>query len=300
MSEPSIRIERGESVSGPRELTPSRQGSSQGARRGPTGRPRSIAPKRRGLNPRQAIELTIVVVAILLIWEGAVRYLQIKPYLLPAPSAIWQAGWESRRWLLQHLLATLQTTVTGFGVALGLAGLLALAMHWAPPVARILQPITVVSQTLPTAITAPLLLIWVGFSFTTKVVAAVLNAFFPILVALYDGLRRPDPDAALLFAAAGASRWQRFWKLELPGALPALLSGMRVGMVSALTGAVVGEWIVGKDGLGFWAKSMASQLETAETFAAVALTSLLGISLYLLLGLIERFLLAWQRPLGRP
>lgn len=241
-------------------------------------------------------ELLVALVLFLVLWEGAVRWLQIKPYLLPAPSAVWEAGWESRTFLLRHLLATLQATLSGFGVALGLAGVLALAMHWAPPVARILQPITVLSQTLPTAITAPLLLIWVGFSFTTKVVAAVLNAFFPILVALYDGLRRPDPDAALLFAAAGASRWQRFWKLELPGAVPALLSGMRVGMVSALTGAVVGEWIVGKDGLGFWAKSMASQLETADTFAAVALTSLLGITLYLLLGLLERLLLAWQNP----
>jgi putative hydroxymethylpyrimidine transport system permease protein len=251
---------------------------------------------RRPRRGRQIAELLLGVVALLLLWEGAVRWLRVKPYLLPAPTAIWAAGWESRRFLLQHLLATLQTTVTGFGVALGLAGLLALTMHWAPPVARLLQPLTVVSQTLPTAITAPLLLIWVGFSFTTKVVAAVLNAFFPILVALYDGLRRPDPDAALLFAAAGATRWQRFWKLELPGAVPALLSGMRVGMVSALTGAVVGEWIVGKDGLGFWAKSMAAQLETAETFAAVALTSLLGVTLYLLLGRVERLLLAWQRP----
>lgn len=291
MTKPSTEPQRG-TAQRRREVS-----QAQGGRIASTQSPGDgLSARRRPVRLRQAIELLIAAVLILLLWEGAVRWLQIKPYLLPAPSAIWQAGWESRRWLLQHLLATLQTTVTGFGVALGLAGLLALVMHWAPPVARILQPLIVVSQTLPTAITAPLLLIWVGFSFTTKVVAAVLNAFFPILVALYDGLRRPDPDAALLFAAAGASRWQRFWKLEFPGAVPALLSGMRVGMVSALTGAVVGEWIVGKDGLGFWAKSMASQLETAETFAAVALTSLLGITLYLLLGLIERFLLAWQRP----
>jgi putative hydroxymethylpyrimidine transport system permease protein len=243
---------------------------------------------------RLSWELVLCLLVGLTIWEIAVRILKVKRYLLPAPSAILATAWESRVFLARHLVATLQTTVTGFAVALLLAGILALLMLLAPPVARLLQPLTVVSQTLPTAVTAPLLLIWVGFSFATKVIASVLNAFFPILVALYDGLQSPDPDAAALFASAGASRLQRFWKLELPGALPALFSGMRVGIVSALTGAVVGEWIVGRDGLGFWAKSMASQLETAETFAAVFLTAILGVSLYAIIGMGERLLLGWR------
>lgn len=251
----------------------------------------------RRSNPLRRFGQNVGVLAVLLLalagWEQGVKLFEIKRYLLPAPSEIAGAFVTSGEFLAGHALATVQTVVLGFLIALGLAVVLALAMLLSPFFARLMQPVIVVSQTLPTVITAPLLLIWVGFNMTTKVIAAVLNAFFPMLVALYDGLRSPDGEQVELLQAAGASAWQVFWKLRFPAALPSLFSGMKVASISAVTGTVVGEYIVGKSGLGHYARAMAGQLETADVFAGVILVSAVGVLFYLTIALLERLVMPW-------
>lgn len=226
-------------------------------------------------------------------WEQGVRVFEIKRYLLPAPSAILGALVESREFLIQHSLATVSTVLVGFGISFGLAVALALGMLFSPTLARLMQPLIVVSQTLPTVITAPMLLIWIGFSYWTKVIATVLNAFFPMVVSLFDGLRSPDQDQVEMLAAAGASQWQIFAKLRLPASTPNLFSGLKVASTSSVTGAMVGEWIVGKDGLGYYVRSMAGQLETADVFAGVLLVSLIGVTFYLAVSGLERAVMPW-------
>lgn len=241
----------------------------------------------------QNLAVAAFLILLLLVWEEGVRVFQVKRYLLPAPSAIAEAMVVSRAFLVQHTLATIQTVLLGFVISLGLGMLLAICMLFSPAVARIVQPFIVVSQTLPTVVTAPLLLIWVGFGTATKVIAAVLNAFFPIVVSLYDGLRSPELAQVEMLEAAGATRWQIFTKLRLPASMPMLFSGLKLASTSSVTGAMVGEWMVGRDGLGYYVQSMAAQMETADVFAGVILVSLIGVLFYLIISLLERVLMPW-------
>lgn len=241
----------------------------------------------------QNLTVAAVLVLFLLVWEEGVRIFAVKRYLLPAPSAIVRAMVQSRPFLIHHTMATIQTVLVGFGISLGFAVLLAICMLFSPAVARLMQPFIVVSQTLPTVITAPLLLIWVGFGPATKVIATVLNAFFPIVISLYDGLRSPERNQVEMLEAAGATRWQIFTKLRLPASMPMLFSGLKLASTSSVTGAMVGEWMVGRDGLGYYVQSMASQMETADVFAGVMLVSLIGVVFYLIITILERVLMPW-------
>lgn len=236
-----------------------------------------------------ALGLLLLVIA----WEQGVQIFEIKRYMLPAPTVIVAAMKESREFLAIHTLATVQTVLLGFFISFGLAVILAVGMLFSPLLARLMQPLIVVSQTLPTVITAPMLLIWVGWGLTTKVVAAVLNAFFPIVVSLHDGLRSPERDQVEMLAAAGATRWQIFTKLRLPASLPMLFSGLKVASTASVTGTMVGEWIVMREGLGYYVRSMAGQMEMADVFAGVILVSGIGVLFYLTVVGLERLLMPW-------
>jgi len=239
--------------------------------------------------------LLVVVILLVLLgaWEEGVRFFEVKRYLLPAPSAIALQVKESQEFLVHHALATTRTVLLGFGISFGLAVLLALGMLFSATLARVMQPLIVISQTLPTVVTAPILLIWIGWNLYTVVFAVVLNAFFPMVVSLYDGLRSPERDQVEMLEAAGASRWQIFCKLRLPASTPMLFSGMKVASTASVTGAMVGEWIVGRDGLGYYVRSMAGQLEMADVFAGVILVSAIGVLGYLSVTVLERLVMPW-------
>lgn len=241
----------------------------------------------------------IIVAAIFFLmlysWEGGVRLFEIKRYILPAPTELYKTFIDpgTYPWLIHHSLETFKTVAAGFALALGLALFLAMSMYFSKIVTRLVQPLIVISQTVPTIITAPILLIWIGPNIATKVIATVLNAFFPIVVALYDGLRSPDKDQVEMLGAAGASRWQIFSKLCMPAATPMLFAGLKVASTKAVTGAIAGEYVVGKDGLGHFAREMAGQLEMDDVFASVILVSAIGVISYLAVVALERIVMPW-------
>lgn len=249
------------------------------------------------MSPLRGLAQNLVTLLVLLLlvvaWEQGVAIFQIKRYLLPSPTEIGRTMVESWPFLAQHSLATLQTVLAGFLISLALAMLLALSMLLSPALARLMQPLIVVSQTLPTAVTAPLLMVWVGPNMTTKIIATVLNAFFPMVVSLYDGLRSPEQTQVEMLQAAGASPLQIFTKLRLPASMPMLFAGLKVAAISAVTGAVVGELVVGRDGLGSYVRSMAGQLETADVFAGVVMVSVIGVLFYLTIRAMERVIMPW-------
>lgn len=243
----------------------------------------------------QNVIVTLIFILMLYAWEEGVRLFEIKRYILPAPTELYKTfkDPETYPWLIHHSIETFKTVAVGFALALGLALFLAMAMYFSRIVTRLMQPLIVISQTVPTIITAPILLIWIGPNITTKVIATVLNAFFPIVVALYDGLRSPDQDQVEMLEAAGASRWQIFRKLSMPSATPMLFAGLKVASTKAVTGAIAGEYVVGKDGLGHFARAMAGQLEMDDVFASVILVSAIGVISYLTVASLERIVMPW-------
>ncbi len=235
----------------------------------------------------------VVVAAILGLWEGYVRLFDVQRWLLPAPSIVAKTVAESPGLLWRHSLVTLEEVAVGFGLALAVGVLLASSIALSRTLERAIYPFIIASQTIPIIVIAPLLLVWVGYGLTPKVIVVALIAFFPIVVNMVDGLKSVDPDAVNLMRTLGARRWQIFLKVQMPSAMPFLFSGTRVAIAVSVIGAVIGEWVGSSQGLGYLMIRSKPQFLTERVFAAIAILSLMGIALFLLVGLAERMVIPW-------
>jgi len=239
-------------------------------------------------------------IGVLALWELLVRHYDVPVFVLPGPSAIWPAFPENFGSLMDSLWVTL--TVTWIAFAIALVGGLALAIVFAQSrtVETTFFPYAVILQVTPVISIAPLILIWVGLEHVERaaVIIALIVAFFPILSNATLGLRSVDPGLRDLFRLYGASRWQILWKLQLPGALPYILAGMKISGGLALIGAVVAEFAAGSGtatGLAWRIVEAGNRLEIAKMFAALALLSFVGIvNFYALTGLEWLLLHKWH------
>ncbi len=242
---------------------------------------------------RARLPALALLAAILVAWEVYVRAANVEPVVLPAPSRIVGALVQFRADALKHTIPTLIETVLGFVVAVALAVAAAAAMDRAPGIRRAVEPLLVVSQTIPVVALAPLFLLWFGFGLAPKVVVVVLVTFFPIVVALLDGLRSAPPAASDLLRSYGATDGQAFRKLRWPSALPSFFTGLRISVVYAVIGAVFGEYVGAREGLGIWMQLSQNSFRTDLVFAAILVTSVLSLALYWLVGLLRRLAIPW-------
>ncbi len=236
-----------------------------------------------------------LVALILVAWELACRVLGVDPLTLPAPSRILTALWDSRAVAAGHALTTLGETVVGFGLSVVFAVAAALAMDRSEWVRRALYPILIASQTIPIVAVAPLFVLWFGIGLLPKVIVVVVVTFFPITVALLDGLAMASRDATDLLRSMGASRNQQLLKLRLPGALPSFFTGLRIAVTYAVVAAIFGEAVGAVDGLGIWIVLSKNLFRTDLVFGAILVTAVMTIALWLLVGLIERLVIPWHR-----
>jgi putative hydroxymethylpyrimidine transport system permease protein len=223
-------------------------------------------------------------------WELLVRALEVPRWLLPPPSSILRELGVSADLLARHTVITLQEIVLGFFVAVLVGIALAVSIAYSRTLERSIYPYVIASQTIPIIAIAPLLLVWVGPGQTSKVIVVALISFFPIVVNAVDGLRSADAEAIAMFRTLGANRRQIFLKLQAPAALPYLLSGIKVAAVVSVIGAVIGEWVGARGGLGWMMRVSAPQFQTTRVFAAILVLSAIGVALFLIVGAVER----WQ------
>ena len=236
-----------------------------------------------------------LVAAIVVGWEIACRVLTVDPLTLPAPSRIVSALWDARQAAAGHTLTTLGETAVGFGLSVGFAVTVALLMDQIVWVRRAVYPLLVASQTVPIVAVAPLFVLWFGIGLLPKVLVVILVTFFPIAVALLDGLASADRDATQLLESMGASRGQQLLKLRLPGALPSFFTGLRIAVTYAVIGAIFGEAVGAVDGLGIWIVLSKNLFRTDLVFGAILVTATLTLVLWLLVGLAERLTIPWYR-----
>lgn len=229
------------------------------------------------------------------VWEVWVRVDDTPRWFLPAPSRVMRTIVHDRRLLLDNAWVTLREILVGFAVALVAGSLIAVAIDGSRIVARALYPLVIASQAVPIVALAPLLLIWFGHGLLPKVIVTALIAFFPIAVNVVDGLRGADRETLDLVRTFGAGRWQRFRLVKLPGALPFLFSGARVGVAVAVIGAVFGELVGADAGLGHLMTLSGANLRTDRVFACVVLLSLLAIGLFVLVAIVEQVIVPWRR-----
>jgi len=242
---------------------------------------------------RQRLPAVVLVVAILVAWEAYVRFADVSPVLLPSPTRVLSGLWEYRDDAVRHAIPTLVETVVGFALAVVAAITAAVLMDRTPAVRRAVEPILVTSQTIPVVAIAPLFLLWFGFGLLPKVLIVVLVTFFPIVVALLDGFRAVSVDASDLLRSYGATDWQAFRKLRWPNALPSFFIGLRISVVYAVIGAIFGEYVGARTGLGIWMQLSQNAFRTDLVFAAIVVTSALSLALYWTVGVVRRAVIPW-------
>lgn len=234
--------------------------------------------------------LTIAVLA----WDALVRYLEIPPYMLPGPARVAEAFQERWAFLLHHAGITAYETLLGFFFGV-LAGTCLATLMWLFPIARrALLPVILVTQALPVFAIAPLLVLWLGFGLTSKVVMAVLVIFFAVTSTFYDGLRRADDGLVDLARLYRVSRLRELIFFRFPAGLPALASGIRIAAVFAPIGAIIGEWVGAKGGLAFIMLQSNARMQTDVMFAALILLAMMVLTLRFSVDYLTRYLVPWQ------
>jgi ABC-type nitrate/sulfonate/bicarbonate transport system permease component len=242
-----------------------------------------------------------VIVALLCLWELAAQWdlladaLDIKPFLIPAPSDVADSLWTDRELLAGDAWVTAQEVLLGFGIALVLGFAFAVVLHLSDTLRRAFYPLLVASQTVPVIAIAPILIVWLGFGLGPKLAIIALVCFFPITVNTLDGLRSVDPDLPRMMRTLDARRSQILRRVEVPSALPYLLSGAKVAAAISVIGAVFGEWSGADEGLGHLILIAQGQLQTARVFAAVVVLSAMALLLFGAIALVERRF-AWWSP----
>jgi NitT/TauT family transport system permease protein len=228
--------------------------------------------------------------ATALLAELAIRALRVSPLLLPAPSAVARAAWTQSALLLPAFAATTRCTLIGLAASALLGILAAIGLASSRLVERAFYPYAIFFQIVPIVAVAPLLVIWFGYGPRAVVAAAFIVSVFPVIANTLAGLRSVDPALRDLFRLYGAGPWARLVKLELPWALPFVLTGLRVAAGLAVIGAIVGEF-VGGGGLGVVVLGAMREQRTDLVFAAIGYASLLGLSLFALVNLASRLAL---------
>ena len=239
--------------------------------------------------------VAIALAGVLVFWELAVDFFEIPRYVLPAPTDI--AMVINKYWwaLLAHSWVTLLETLAGFGLSVCIGIPLAFIIVYSRIFERVLYPILVASQAVPKVALAPILLIALGYSLLPKVIVAFLIAFFPVVVNTVTGLASVDRDTLNLMHSMGASKLDIFLKVRFPQAVPSMIGGFKVAVALAVVGAVVGEFVGSRSGLGYYMLVATGNFDTPLVFACVFFLTIMGITLFYTVGLLEMALARFNR-----
>lgn len=224
----------------------------------------------------------VLFISLLILWEMIVKIKNISPLILPTPTTIAENLFTLllSGYFTPHIFATLFEIISGFivgaiiGIGLGLLVAQSETLH------LVLKPYIIATQAMPKVALAPLLILWFGYGYAPKIAIVALISFFPLFESTITGLLVVDNDRLALFKLLKASKWQTLWRLQLPTAIPYLISGMRVAIVLSVVGAVVSEFIGANEGLGALIIVAQGMMDTPLLFSAFILLTGIGILLY--------------------
>jgi NitT/TauT family transport system permease protein len=241
----------------------------------------------------RGVTTPLIYLALLMVWELLVRLLKIPTWILPAPSAIYDAAVKWAPELAQNSWVTLRETVLGFVLAVVLSLPLAALISLNPLARKILYPLLLGLQSVPKVAVAPLIILWLGLSEWPKIVVVMLVCFFPILVNMIAGIEAAPKTMLDLMNSMQASPRLIFFRLRVPVALPHFFTGCKVAVTFAVIGAVISEFVAAQDGLGYLILVSTAQSQTPLAFAAIALLTVLSIAVFYCIELIERYVVDW-------
>jgi putative hydroxymethylpyrimidine transport system permease protein len=244
--------------------------------------------KRSGLIAMAAVLL------ILLAWELICRGAHVPDFILPTPLQIITVATFQGNILFPHAVTTATEVLAGILIALMIAVPLSMVMFAHPAVENAVAPFLVASQAVPVFAVAPLLVVWLGYGMASKVLMAAVIIFFPITVSLLEGFKSCHQEYRMLFRLMGAGFWQSVRLLYWPWALPHFFAGLKVGVSVATIGAVIGEWVGAQQGLGYLMIQANARLRVDMVFAAILWLSVMGLTLWFAVGILERRIITWK------
>ncbi len=236
----------------------------------------------------------VTIIVFLAIWWAVTSFTGLPSFMLPSPASVAAALWSQSGYLFSNTLTTLAEVLLGllFGTLLG--AITALGVVFSPVLQRWLMPVLVLSQAIPVFALAPLLVLWLGFGMSSKILMAVLVIFFPVTASFSDGLRRTDLGWLDLARTMNASPLAVMRHVRLMAGLPAFASGLRVATAVAPIGAIIGEWVGASAGLGYVMINANARIQTDVMFAALFILSVVAITLYVIVDRLLRWMLYWS------
>jgi len=250
--------------------------------------------------PRRDLILAVLppllaMLALAIIWQALVIGLGIERYVLPAPTAIASAALRKREELFHAMLLTGRSAICGFVLCIVFGSLIGILFAHGRMVRQAFFPYAIFLQTVPIVAVAPLIISWLGPGLGSIILIAFIVGVFPVIANVTEGILSIDPSLRELFLLNRAGWWQTLLKLEIPHAIPSLLTGARTSAGLSVIGAIVGEFFAGNStrshGLGFLIPQRITWLKNDEAFAAVFAATLLGVAMFTLVGVVRQGLL---------
>ena len=251
--------------------------------------------KKRSASITDRLPALAALALIILAWWALAASGAVPNYMLPSPPAVTTAFIGDFGNLMLHAGTSLQETAWGLLIGVALAFAIATVMDRFQLIEKALNPILVITQTIPTIAIAPLLVLWMGFGMAPKSTLVVITTFFPIAVGLLEGYKSVDPDCINLLRSMGAGRMQIFRHVKFPAALPYFFSGLRISASYAVVGAVISEWLGGFEGLGVYMTRVKKAYAFDRMFAVIILIVIISLLLMAAVDIIRRLSMPWTR-----
>ena len=246
-------------------------------------------------NITDKIAPSIIIAVLLMIWQILSMVNIIPKFMLPSPFEVVRAFISDFPLLMEHTEITLIEAFLGLGLGIILGFAVAVIMDRFEYAYKMIYPVLVITQTIPTVAIAPLLVLWMGYGILPKIMLILLTSFFPITIGLLDGFRSVDKDMLNLLKTMGASSFQNFIHLKLPSSLGYFFAGLRISVSYSIIGAVVAEWLGGYDGLGVYMTRVRKSYSFDKMFAVIFLISGISLLLMYFVKKIQRWCMTWER-----
>jgi NitT/TauT family transport system permease protein len=264
----------------------------------------AAVPARAAARPsrwREHAASALLLVVLLGLAEAAAQRGWVSRLVMAAPSQVWAVLVEgfTSGFYGPHLRSTVSSIFAGFAIASAAAILIAGTLASVPVLERVLTPFFVAFQSMPKVAIAPLIVIWFGFGELSKTVIVITACFFPILMNALHGLKLRDRDHLELMRSLGASRMQLFLRLRLPHALPYIFAGLHIGVIFALIGTVVAEFVGTNAGVGYVMLQSKANFDIASVYACLLLLMAIGVTLHWLMKMLEKRVAFWAQDISQ-
>jgi len=259
----------------------------------------SKASFKKNTNTGTSISLTLLyplaaIAVLIILWQTACGLKLMPSFMLPSPMAVVRAFINDFSLISSHMGITVFEGASGLLISVAVSFVLSIVMDSVSPLKKAVYPLLVLSQTVPVIAIAPLLVLWLGYGITPRIVLVVIMCFFPVTIGLLDGFASCDEDYINLLKTMRASRFDIFAHAKLPMALPSFFSSLKISAAYSVIGAVIAEWVGGSAGLGVYMLRVRKSYSFDKMFAVIFLIMILSLLLMAIISILKKIFINYE------